>query len=152
MLDHQKTEISAKNTDGVLVMPETVALLPNAKMCWHIITDDQTRFSVYEQPLLEAYCLAYAASRQAIDNMTESGDGTLEVIVQMPSGAMKKNPNWQVWNEAVDKMRHLSGVLALDTLTSERLNLTRAATSSLAADIPSKVAKAVREMKAANGG
>ena len=69
----------------------------------------------------------------------------MEILMQLPGMAPKKNPNWSVFSEAVDKMRHLSGVLGLDTLTAERLNLTKATTASIAADLPAKIRKAARE-------
>lgn len=132
-------------TGKEIAMPVTVAMLSNAELCWHIIMDDQTRFSMHEVPLIESYCLAYAAMRQAMDNMTQSGDGTIQIITQQQGQQPKKNPNWAVWSEAVDKMRHLSGILGLDTLTAERLNLTRAATASIAVDLPARIRKQAQE-------
>lgn len=138
-------------TGLVIPMPATVALLPNAELCWHVVMDGQTRFSAHEVPLIESYCLAYAAMRQAIDNMTQEGDGTIQIITQQKGSAPRKNPNWTVWSEAVDKMRHLSGVLGLDTLTAERLQLTRAATASIAVDLPARIRKQAQEaLKDAN--
>lgn len=126
-------------------MPATVAMLPNAALCWHVVMDNQTRFSAHEVPLIESYCIAYAAMRQAIDNMTQEGNGTIQIITQQKGSAPRKNPNWTVWSEAVDKMRHLSGVLGLDTLTAERLQLTRATTASIAVDLPAKIRKQAQE-------
>lgn len=133
------------NTGEIIKMPATVAMLPNAELCWHIVMDNQTRFSAHEVPLIESYCLAYAAMRQAMDNMTQNGDGTIQIISQVKGCQPKKSPNWSVWSEAVDKMRHLSGILGLDTLTAERLNLTRAATASIAVDLPAKIRKQAQE-------
>lgn len=132
-------------TGKEIAIPATVAMLPNAELCWHIIMDDQTRFSLHEVPLIESYCLAYAAMRQAMDNMMQDGNGTIQIITQQQGSAPKKNPNWSVWSEAVDKMRYLSGILGLDTLTAERLNLTRAATASIAVDLPAKIRKQAQE-------
>ncbi len=132
-------------TGEIIKMPATVAMLPNAELCWHIVMDNQTRFSMHEVPLIESYCLAYAAMRQAMDNMTQNDNGTLQIISQVKGCQPKKNPNWSVWSEAVDKMRHLSGILGLDTLTAERLNLTRAATASIAVDLPAKIRKQAQE-------
>lgn len=135
----------------VIPIPTTVAMLPNAELCWHVVMDGQTRFSAHEVPLIESYCLAYATMRQAMDNMTQAGDGTIQIITQQKGSAPKKNPNWTVWSEAVDKMRHLSGVLGLDTLTAERLQLTRAATASIAVDLPARIRKQAQEaLKDAN--
>lgn len=133
------------STGQEIAVPATVAMLPNAERCWHVVMDGQTRFSAHEVPLIESYCLAYAAMRQAIDNMTQAGDGTMQIIEQPKGCAPRKNPNWAVWSEAVDKMRHLSGVLGLDTLTAERLNLTRATTASIAVDLPAQIRKQARE-------
>lgn len=132
-------------TGVVIPMPATVAMLPNAALCWHVVMDNQTRFSAHEVPLIESYCIAYAAMRQAIDNMTQEGNGTIQIITQQKGSAPRKNPNWTVWSEAVDKMRHLSGVLGLDTLTAERLQLTRATTASIAVDLPAKIRKQAQE-------
>lgn len=144
-----KTEMTTQPIDaqtGIAIpMPATVAMLPNAEECWNTVMMNQTRFSAHEVPLIESYCLAYAAMRQAMDNMTQEGDGTIQIITKMEGCAPKKNPNWSVWSEAVDKMRHLSGVLGLDTLTAERLNLTRAATASIAVDLPARIRKQARE-------
>ena len=133
------------NTGKELATPLSVQILPAAEECWHVIMDNQTRFTAHEVPLIESYCLAYAAMRQAAANMTAAGDGTMEILVKISGQAPKKNPNWSVFSEAVDKMRHLSGVLGLDTLTAERLNLTKAATASLAVDLPARIRKAARE-------
>ena len=130
---------------GGLAMPSSVAMLPEAASCWDVVAKGQTRFREQELPLLEQYCIAYAAARQALGNLAMEGDGTLAVVVQTPGTMPKKNPNWTVWREAVDTMRHLSGVLGLDTLTAERLNLTRTATASIAADLPAKIRAAARE-------
>ena len=129
-----------------LAMPSEVSLLPYAEQCWHIITDGQTRWKQHETPLLASYCVAYAGMRQAVDNMTAAGDGTMEVVVMGPMGGMLQSPNWKVFNDAVKTMRSLSGVLGLDTLTAELLALTKTATASLAADIPGKVMAAMRSM------
>lgn len=132
-------------TGKILPMPASVAMLPAAAECWHMVMDNQTRFTAHEVPLVESYCVAYAAMRQAAANMTAQGDGSMEILMQLPGMAPKKNPNWSVFSEAVDKIRHLSGVLGLDTLTAERLNLTKATTASIAADLPAKIRKAARE-------
>lgn len=133
------------NTGAALPVPVSVSLLPEAEECWHLVTDGQTRFRAEEVPLLESYCVAYAAMRQALGNLAQEGDGTMQITIQTPSGTVRKNPAWQVWCEASDKMRHLSSILGLDTLTAERLNLTRAATASIAADLPAKIRKAAKE-------
>lgn len=132
-------------TGKEISMPDSLRFLPAAEECWHVITDGQTRFSTYEVPLLEQYCIAYAAAQQAIMAMTNLDTGALNAV-ERPVGETKtrKNPNWSVWNDATNQMRHLSGILGLDTLTAERLNLTRAATTSIAADIPAKIRAAVR--------
>lgn len=128
-----------------IAMPITVGSLPAAEECWHVIMDGQTRFTMHELPLIESYCLSYAAMRQATANMTASADGTMSLVVGEPGTMPKKNPSWAVFNEAVANMRSLSGVLGLDTLTAERLNLTKATTASIAADLPAKIRKAARE-------
>lgn len=132
-------------TGRVIAMPLSVAMLPEAEACWHVVMDGQERFRAEEVPLIEAYCVAYAAMRQALGNMTMAGDGTMAITNQTPSGTVRKSPDWQVWTEAVDKMRHLSSVLGLDTLTAERLNLTRAATASIALDLPARIREMAKE-------
>jgi hypothetical protein len=62
-----------------------------------------------------------------------------------------QNPDFRTWKDSVNQMRQLSGVLGLDTLTAERLKLTQAATTSLAADIPKKVMEAMRTMQGRDG-
>ena len=125
-------------------MPEQLSFLPAAEECWHMITDGQTRFSTYEVPLLEQYCMAYAAARQAQLEMIDVANGRLEVVTRPEGGKPFRNPAFNAWKDATDKMRQLSGVLGLDTLTAERLNLTRAAAVSMSLDIPTKIREAAR--------
>lgn len=143
----QAPPLPAKVIDTcTLDMPIELSLLPYAEQCWHIITDDQTRWKSYEAPLLSSYCIAYAGMRQAVDNMTDISDGTMEIVVRGPMGGAIQSPNWKVFTDAVKTMRSLSGVLGLDTLTAERLALTKTATASIAADIPGKIMAAMRDM------
>ena len=121
-----------------------------AEQAWHLVMDNQTRFRRQELPLIEQYCMAYAISRQALDNM--SGEcGTIKTTCLTAAGNVVQNPDFRTWKDAVNQMRQLSGVLGLDTLTAERLKLTQAATTSLAADIPKKVMEAMRTMQGSNG-
>lgn len=130
--------------------PEVVAMNPYAEQAWHLVMDNQTRFRRQELPLIEQYCMAYAISRQALDNM--SGEyGTIKTTCLTNAGNVVQNPDFRTWKDAVNQMRQLSGVLGLDTLTAERLKLTQAATTSLAADIPKKVMEAMRTMQGSNG-
>lgn len=148
----QPTEIIEAPVDATtgaeLAMPASVAMLPNAELCWHMIMDGQTRYRAYEVPLLEQYCIAYALQQQAIDNMIDPETGTLQIAVGGSEySTPKKNPNFTVWKEAVNTMRMLSGQLGLDTLTAERLNLTRATTASVAADLPGRIRKIAKEIQ-----
>lgn len=130
--------------------PEVVAMNAYAEQAWHLVMDNQTRFRRQELPLIEQYCMAYAISRQALDNM--SGEyGTIKTTCLTAAGNVVQNPDFRTWKDAVNQMRQLSGVLGLDTLTAERLKLTQAATTSLAADIPKKVMEAMRTMQGSNG-
>lgn len=128
-------------------MPEQLSFLPAAEECWHMITDGQTRFSTYEVPLLEQYCMAYAAVRQAQLEMIDVANGRLEVVCHPKDGKPYRNPAFNAWKDATEEMRRLSGVLGLDTLTAERLNLTRASTASIAADLPVKIREAAQAAK-----
>lgn len=135
--------------DGcTLEMPVSLDAIPYAAQTWHLVMDNQTRFRRQELPLIEQYCIAYAISRQALDNMA-NGDGTIQTTSLSASGDLKQNPDIKTWSQAVNQMRQLSSVLGLDTLTAERLKLTRAATTSLAVDIPQKVLGAMKAMKGA---
>lgn len=130
-------------TGNALEIPELVQLSPAALECWHIITDGQTRFSSFEVPLLEQYCIAYAAASQAAASMINF-EGGMDIVGYFGGNSKKKNPAFAVWLGAVKEMRQLSGVLALDTLTAERLNLTRAQTASIAVDLPARIREQVR--------
>lgn len=127
-------------------MPGYLSENPYAEQAWHLVMDNQTRFRIQEVPLVEQYCMAYAIARQALDNLANA-DGTVQTFTLSASGDLKQHPDIKTWKEAANQMRQLSGVLGLDTLTAERLKLTRAATSSLAADIPNKVFEAMRTME-----
>lgn len=128
-------------------MPEVVSLVPDARQCWDIIVRGGT-FSDSDEVMVTEFCMAYAANRQAWRDMHDDATGALVLTVNTASGDLRKSPSWTIWKESVDIMRHLSGVLGLDPLTKERLNLTKATTSSIAADIPAKVAKAVKAINA----
>lgn len=136
----------AADDEFPIEMPAHLAVIPYAEQTWHIVMDNQTRFRRQELPLIEQYCVAYAISRQALDNLA-NGDGTIQTTTLTGSGDLRQNPDIKTWKEAVNQMRQLSGVLGLDTLTAERLNLTRAAATSLAADIPQKVMSAMKAMR-----
>lgn len=139
------------DTGAPIEMPATVAMSPYAEQAWHLVMDNQTRFRRQELPLVEQYCMAYAISRQALDNMANV-DGTIQTCTTTASGDLRQHPDIKTWTQATNQMRQLSGVLGLDTLTAERLKLTQAATTSLAADIPKKVMAAMREMRAGDDG
>mgnify|MGYP000125607538 CR=1 FL=1 len=148
----QPTEIIEAPVDATtgaeLAMPASVAMLPNAELCWHMIMDNQTRYRAYELPLIEQYCIAYATCQQALDNMIYPDAGTLQIVTGGSEySTPKKSPNFTVWKEAVNTMRMLSGQLGLDTLTAERLNLTRTTTASIAADLPAKIRQVANEIK-----
>lgn len=148
----QPTEIIDAPVDATtgaeLAMPPSISMLPNAELCWHMIMDGQTRYRAYEVPLIEQYCIAYATCQQALDNMIDQENGTLQIAVGGSEySTPKKNPNFNVWKEAVNTMRLLSGQLGLDTLTAERLNLTRTTTASIAADLPAKIRQVAKEIK-----
>ncbi|WP_158544573.1 P27 family phage terminase small subunit [Eggerthella sinensis] len=138
-------------TGEAIEMPPMLAMNPYAEQAWHLVMDNQTRFRRQELPLIEQYCVAYAISRQALDNMA-NGDGTIQTNTTTAAGDLRQHPDIKTWAQAANQMRQLSGVLGLDTLTAERLKLTQAATTSLAADIPKKVMAAMREMRAGDGG
>lgn len=129
----------------VLAAPMVVSMVPDAMECWSICTQSGN-FAERDVMMLQELCMAYAANRQAWRNMYDEETGELVLTVNTLTGDLKKSPNWSIWNESANTIRQLSGVLGLDPLTAERLNLTKATTSSIAADIPAKVARAVRDM------
>lgn len=137
-------------TGTMLEMPGSLAMSPYAEQAWHLVMDNQTRFRRQELPLIEQYCVAYAISRQALDNMA-NGDGTVQTCTTTAAGDLRQHPDIKTWTQAANQMRQLSGVLGLDSLTAERLKLTKAATTSLAADIPQKVMAAMKAMQGSNG-
>lgn len=132
------------------IAPDVVVMNPYAEQAWHLVMDNQTRFRKQELPLIEQYCMAYAISRQALDNMSDEY-GTIKTTCITAAGNVVQNPDFRTWKDSVNQMRQLSGVLGLDTLTAERLKLTQAATTSLAADIPKKVMEAMRTMQGRDG-
>lgn len=137
-------------TGAALEMPPSLSISPYAEQTWHLVMDNQTRFRRQELPLVEQYCMAYAISRQALDNMC-NGDGTIQTTVSTATGGVAQNPDFRTWKDSVNQMRQLSGVLGLDTLTATRLNLARTATASLAADIPQKIMDAMKIMGRIDG-
>ena len=137
-------------TGGAIDMPPSLAMSPYAEQAWHLVMDNQTRFRRQELPLIEQYCMAYAISRQALDNMANA-DGTIQTCTTTAAGDLRQHPDIKTWTQAANQMRQLSGVLGLDTLTAERLKLTKAANASLAADIPQKVMAAMKAMQGGNG-
>ena len=129
--------------DSSLPMPDYIADNDTMRECWEWTVETASHFTEQHVPALATYVYWWATARQCMENLSLPG-GAIITQDSTPMGD-KQHPDIRTLQLATNQMRQLSAELGISPLANARMNLQRAATMTLAADLPDKIRRILDE-------
>jgi len=138
---HQAKAATAYVESAGLSIPDQVLANPLMLECWEWTVGNGS-FTEADIPQLTMLAYWWAVARQCMANLdTGAGVATQVETINGP----RQDPDIRTLQLATNQMRQLSSELGVSPLARQRMGLMKAATMTLAADLPARVFRMLDE-------